>query len=116
MATGTIAHSINQSSNGYCKFPDGTLIQWGKLTLGSKTATSTGYMYIATYQTVKTFDIEFYSNDDLTVQISPSGGTYEIIAGMHIDRQKIHAIDVARPTSGDVAGNFTFLAVGRWKA
>ena len=29
MATSTIKQVTNNSDNGYCKMPDGTLIQWG---------------------------------------------------------------------------------------
>lgn len=30
MASGTIAQGMNNSGAGYCKMPDGTLIQWGR--------------------------------------------------------------------------------------
>lgn len=38
MASGVIEKLSNDSANGYCKFPDGTLIQW------SSTITSAGQL------------------------------------------------------------------------
>ena len=33
MASGIIEKLSNDSANGYCKFPDGTLICWGSVTI-----------------------------------------------------------------------------------
>lgn len=33
MASGTIKNFANDGGNGYCKMPDGTLIQWGTMTV-----------------------------------------------------------------------------------
>ena len=42
MASGIIEKLSNDSANGYCKFPDGTLIQWG-----STSASASGMTLIA---------------------------------------------------------------------
>ena len=33
MATGTMEKVTNNSGSGYCKMPDGTLIQWSDITI-----------------------------------------------------------------------------------
>lgn len=120
MATGTVTKVIPTSGTGYCKMPDGTLIQWGKLSLGSKSTAAIGSLYGAGYSDPQhflvAFPFEFYSTDTTSFFISPIGGTYEIITAIAANYQGIQQIDVARPTSGSISGNFSWLAVGRWKA
>lgn len=46
MATSTIKQTMNESNSSYCKMPDGTLIQWGALSIaGNATFGRHGYVF-----------------------------------------------------------------------
>lgn len=58
MATGTIRKVTNDSGTGYCKMPDGTLIQWGRLASEVSVAANGGRA-----EDIITFPISFINSD-----------------------------------------------------
>lgn len=82
MATSTIQQVISnseqqQSGTGYCKMPDGTLIQWGILNVGDIEANSTG---AGTF----TFPVAFINNN----YIAASTSRYTTVASLRATNGK----------------------------
>ena len=106
MATSTIEKVTNNSGSGYCKMPDGTLIQWG-------TAQGTGEHY---------FPVSFVDTS-YTVLVgvgypTPSYITNISVLGGHPHNQSEFSIivfntDGSTPSKANVL--FRWLAIGRWK-
>lgn len=59
MASGIIKKLSNDSANGYCKFPDGTLIQWGSTTTSASGMTQIAPSGIYYGKASIAFPIEF---------------------------------------------------------
>jgi hypothetical protein len=105
MATGTSKKVTNDSGSGYCKMPDGTLIQFGyasilaeRLFLLLKFPTqfvNNSYAFTATPEFRDTRDVwmTYYDNSS-----NPTGSIY-----------------VYRNTALSTAQNFSWIAIGRWK-
>lgn len=111
--------SSGGTASGYCKMPDGTLIQWGHYTVsqeGSLTQiASSGVYYGLDYLT---FPIAFY-NDNYTVTGSTRYSTgHPVPIGFFSRSKSSVAISIydfyARPMNG---GNMIvrWQAIGRWK-
>ena len=97
----------NLGQNGYCKFPNGLLIQWG-------------FSGITGYNTIY-FPTSFYdSNYSLTANeriLSAQAIVYSIhLLDMYTSyftvRGRYHT---AGGTSGDMNDRFCWIAIGRWK-
>lgn len=109
MATSTIEKVTNNSGTGYCKMPDGTLIQWG-----STSNVKSG--------DVISFPLEFATNSGLRVFIQPTYNTYTTIQCnfAHSDIQKgsfkAYAYNTeTKALSTSTTLVFNWFAVGRWK-
>lgn len=114
MASGIIEKLSNDSANGYCKFPDGTLMCWGTFFSGSIATTQQGSLYVATLSLSITFPVAFSANP--VVMFSPSGDPYSIPAsGVKYSTTGITQLALARPNSGNIYPEFSWLAIGRWK-
>ena len=114
MASGIIEKLSNDSANGYCKFPDGTLMCWGTFSSGSHATTQVGYLYVAILSLSITFPVAFSAKP--AVMFSPSGDPYSIpVTGVEYSTTGITRLGIARPNSGDIYPNFSWLAIGRWK-
>ena len=113
MATGTIPMPANSSGSGYCKMPDGTLIQWGYHSGGTKATTQTGALYLVSYDPEITFPTAFA--DTPIVEFSPMYDNYCIIVSANYSATGISKITVGRPNSGSIYPRVGWLAVGRWK-
>lgn len=110
MATGNIQFSANQSANGYCKMPDGTLICYGNQMMPSDGAVSItfaqsfindSYAFTATYETING-------------NVAGSIGT--------IKAYNILTTGITVTIAGSMPSDFinrlrvSYVAVGRWKA
>ena len=76
MASGVIEKLSNDSANGYCKFPDGTLMCWGTFSGGSYATTQEGSLYVAAISPSITFPVAFSAKP--AVMFSPSSVAYGI--------------------------------------
>ena len=114
MASGIIEKLSNDSANGYCKFPDGTLMCWGTQSGGSYATTQEGSLYVATLSLSITFPVAFSAKPP--VMFSPSGNPYNIpTSGVKYSTTGITQLALARSTSGNIYPEFSWLAIGRWK-
>ena len=114
MASGIIEKLSNDSANGYCKFPDGTLMCWGTFSGGSYATTQEGSLYVATLSLSITFPVAF--SEKPTVMFSPSEDAYSIpVSGVKYSNTGITQLVLARPNSGNIYPGFSWLAIGRWK-
>ena len=105
MASGVIEKLSNDSANGYCKFPDGTLIQWGRG--GSYVETATQY----TIELPVAFADRYYS-----VAVTPTGDKPYIGSSAILDSVTTSSFKVwiGNPDNVFVLG-FRWIAIGRWK-
>ena len=108
------------SADGHCKMPDGTLIQWGTVTLTSG-STSTYVSPINTATVVIQFPIPFVSTDYMvfgsgkysTGASTPIG---QNIAGETLTTCSVHWWDAtARAFSASIPLRVKWCAIGRWK-
>ena len=115
MASGIIEKLSNDSANGYCKFPDGTLMCWGTFSGESGVATTQeGSLYIAVLSLSITFPVAFSAKP--VVMFSPSGNPYNIpTSSVEYSTTGITKLCLSRPNSGNIYPEFSWFAVGRWK-
>lgn len=107
MASGTITKVIPDGGTGYCKIPDGTLLQWGSGSVTTGSGTTEGTEWVA-------FPTPFYGN--VNVQWSWIYSSYN--RRMHVQAFSVNGFTMAAAAlsgSGGVACSFSWFAVGRWK-
>lgn len=109
MATSTIKQVTNNSGTGYCKMPDGTLIQWGS---GNNAKSGD----------VISYPFEFATDSNIRIYIQPSYNTYTTIQCnfIHGHVQKgnftVYAYNTeTKALSTSTTLQFDWLAIGRWK-
>lgn len=95
--TGAVTTPQNDSGTGYCKMPDGTLIQWGTVTVPSGS-------YIASITFAKVF-----ANTNYAVTL----GIYDDIAPS-INTKSTGGCRIGR-TPNTASNNIEWQAIGRWK-
>lgn len=104
------------SASGYCKFADGTMIQWGAATVAMPTMTqiaSSGVYYAAVTLTFPqafvntSFEVNGNSKYSTGYQV-PFGG-----APASANSASVHIYDFYARASGNVVLRYT--AIGRWK-
>lgn len=114
MASGIIEKLSNDSDNGYCKFPDGTLMCWGTFSSGSVATTQEGSLYVAVISLSITFPVAFSVKP--VVMFSPSGTGYSIpTSDVEYSTTGITKLCLARPNNDNVYPGFSWFAIGRWK-
>ena len=89
------------SNGGYCKMGDGTLIQWGSVTVAAGA-------YVATIS----FPVEFVDRTQLSIQVTPlqSGTDWNVnYANTTTTKSSIGRT----PNTG--SDTYYWLAIGRWK-
>lgn len=116
MASGTIKNFANDSGTGYCKMPDGTLIQWGRITVSDVPITNTwGALYESPAQSSGVvFPIPFIDTPCVvaTAKLGPAAWLEYITS----DREGLGTFYLVRPTSVTATnGHIHWQAVGRWK-
>lgn len=103
-----LVNSLNLGQNGYKKFEDGFLIQWGKGTnssIGNMTVwlniafSDTNYSLVTTMETV--------SNEQSVYTATPYA---KYASYFSVRRRYATATD-----NGDTARNFNWIAIGKWK-
>ena len=114
MASGIIEKLSNDSADGYCKFPDGTLICWGTFSDGGYATHQDGSLYIVVLSLSITFPVAFSAKP--VVMFSPSGKPYSIpTSSVEYSTTGITKLCLARPDSGTIFPLFSWFAIGRWK-
>lgn len=104
------AMTVSLGQNGYAKFNNGLLIQWGYKT-GSSNGTNTTYTSISFYNAAYVPVITYYE----------PGNGMNIIIGIIINKQTSYFTIRSRYAVGDSNGtgagtnDFYWIAVGRWK-
>lgn len=108
MATGSVKAvfpvGAESGQGGYCELPDGTLIQWGSVTVlnGSYTANDT-------------FQIPFYNKNKVAISLCPTAATAGMDYGVNWSSLTTTNLSVGRtPNTADTT--FYWTAIGRWKA
>ena len=98
MASGTIQISTNDSASTYCKMPDGTLIQWGAVTIPSG---------------VSVVEIKFgYSFVDTNYSLTLA--SYQNGISTNISSKEAGRGYVGR-TPATATNSMDWIAIGRWK-
>lgn len=114
MASGTISKVQNESGNGYCEMPDGTLIQWGSFTATGNTS-AYGNMFRVTASVNVLFPKSFI--DDPTLVIQANNNAAGTVIYSIPSTSGITEVAWMRQSSATGASIlFSYLAVGRWKA
>ena len=110
--------SGNNSNGSYCKFPDGTLIQWGQKNITSGTYGSYGSLYIYT----ATIDFPISFNAVETPKIFGAGkfGTGASMAagdeGCDVATGYLRVFDVtSRSMTTSSPLRIRWMAIGKWK-
>jgi hypothetical protein len=100
----TSAQDSNQK--GYCKFPDGTLICWGKATIANN-SDRTDWFY---------FPQTFVANPIVTAMYNYSDSTsLPPLRGFSIATNGMYLLIAPKNTTGATLNVF-WQAIGRWKA
>lgn len=113
MASGVIEKLSNDSANGYCKFPDGTLICWGSVTISSSYQ-PWGAMYVSDANPDVTFPAPFLSAPALSVTCKAmcSG----VIVNTVCTATKWNQVAIMRQSPvTNYSVPLSYIAVGRWK-
>lgn len=118
MATGTIKQTTNNSGTGYCKMPDGTLIQWGDVwytDVGS--FTQNGAVYILAV--ALTFPKAFVDGNIFVTGSSKIGQAPEFAFGVANKTSTNATIRCMNSTAQTVSTTTQlrvhWMAIGRWK-
>lgn len=102
------AMSVNLSQNGYAKFNNGLLIQWGYSS--SSSGSKTIYMPTSFYDVNYSMQITFKTASNISSVISPyivsQSTSYFVMKGRYI---------ATNSATGDTTDPFTWFAIGRWK-
>lgn len=105
------------SGQGYCKFPDGTLIQWGSIDVPSQSIAghSTGSWYYYEITPDYSFPIPFTTLP--SVIFSKAGGKLCSIGWSSWSTSKITEVDVLSSSSSytDFGVTIHWIAIGKWK-
>ena len=109
MASGVIEKLSNDSANGYCKFPDGTLICYGS---NSVTTPSAGGKFGYFGSTSVTFPQTFSACPIVIPNVDKSPAFWSV--NTQSTSTTGATIGVASDTQNGSA-NVTYIAVGRWK-
>ena len=101
----------NLGQNGYRKYEDGLLVQWGYLT-NSSAGSATIYVPLSFYDTTYHFitTMETVSSDQALYTALPYNKTVTFVSVM---RKYVNATTTI--TIGSSIRNFDWVAIGRWK-
>lgn len=102
MASGVIPQPQNNSGDGYCKMPDGTLIQWGRTQIAANSSAVT-----------ISFPLQFTDNDYGFSVCGEYGSTSDTVFALAYIRAA--SIQVFRSQSQSFEQGFRWMAIGRWK-
>lgn len=119
MASGIIEKLSNDSANGYCKFPDGTLLCWGVISVPYHTAISNAWGSVYQSGTIdvgENFPVAFVSNPELIVTLKSSPVSF-LENNLTASTTGINgSYWLMRPLNATLINGFiTWLAIGRWK-
>ena len=107
-----ISQGSESNGWGWRKWNSGRLEQWGLIRQTSKTGTSFGNMYYATYTGI-TYPIPFINLPALNV--TPYGGTMGILGNITHTETGITSYDMYRTNAGYVGGTVSCYVTGAWK-
>lgn len=116
MASGTIKNFANDSGTGYCKMPDGTLIQWGRISVNNVPITDAwGALYESPIQrSGVVFPIPFINEPCVVASATVSPTAW--LENLNSDREGLASFYLVRPTStSGTNGYVNWQAIGRWK-
>ena len=100
-----ISDSLSQgaygTNGGYSKFPDGTLIQWGAVTVAQ-----------SAYTASVSYPQTFINKNQVSVTLTPTtaGTSYNV----NWDSSSTTSLSIGR-TPNTTANTYYYVAVGRWK-
>lgn len=110
MANRTISQTWNESASGYCKMPDGTLLQWGLTVIERKSGINS---------TSVDFQIPFISGSSTQVFVSMSTSAYAPYLAVFPGTIRATGCDLICYNSNTIDyadAGIRWFAIGRWKA
>lgn len=110
----TIDNLVTTTTNGNgkaIKFPDGTMICRGTITISSTTFNAWGQMYGGTFTVNHAFPVEFIETPCISLTPFNLGAIYE----HQVTASQITTVSIMRPTSSTGAVSIDYIAIGRWK-
>lgn len=115
---GNVYPVSNASGTGYCKMPDGTLIQWGdKWYTDAGSFTANGSLYIL--PVALTFPIEFVNDSIFVSGSSKVGQAPEFAFGVAAKTRTNATIRCFNTSAQTVSSSLQlrvyWMAIGRWK-
>lgn len=111
--------SGSNDNGSWIKYPDGTMICRGKMTITSGAWVQTGSVYYYDHETPISFPQEFIDANDLSVEISSNNSAYVFLCqGVSYTASEITKVNLLRPTttSNDVQLTISYMAIGSWKS
>ena len=106
MATGPIKQVTNNSVDGYCKMPDGTLIQWGKTSISRNAGQNSATV---------NYQIPFISEPSVTATYSATHPEIWFCSAEGSSTTQITLYMYNSGTTASGSGTVKWLAIGRWK-
>ena len=113
---GTIIEKGSNSNGKYIKYSDGTLIQYGIISLGIiNYANGDGVVYLAPSVYTKEFPISFKdTNISISLAIENIGGGVGGICGSGTTKS-LYSFYTYHFVSAQLNTNISFVAIGKWK-
>ena len=108
MATGTMEKVTNNSDSGYCKMPDGTLMQWG--TAGEYRGQSSNDFDVTMPQEFASTNYKVF----ITGSWYSDPTIYEAFCTAIAKTTNVFSVHVKNPTGTHTYAVYWF-AIGRWK-
>ena len=110
----TIDNLVTTTTNGNgkaIKFPDGTMICRGTITISSTTFNAWGQMYGGTFIVNQAFPEAFIETPTINLTPHNLGAIYE----RQITTSQITSVSIMRPTASTGLATIDYIAIGRWK-
>ena len=107
----TNIETVTNTNGKAIKFPNGTLICRGTISMSSTTFNTWGQMYAGTFTVNHTFPVEFIETPTINLTPHNLGVVYERI----ITTKQITSVSIMRPTSSTGAVSIDYIAIGTWK-
>lgn len=118
VTSGGVADAIEQSTATggarYFKSPDGTLINWGFVSVAVSSWSAWGTAMVTGTATLNASFANAFVGEPCVV-FTPNSANWQILIEAHWDTNGITSMTVARPNNNASSQRWSYIAIGRWK-